>query len=123
MEDISDPYYWAQDPLARFEEDYPELVNKPVQEQKKSKLKQRSIKKKNKQTASFVVTKGLRRGRRLIKIQVVDLTNEDVKEGSDNEDNILLSAQYVVTDPIDEIMDQTENLINKISKSLLENHL
>lgn len=59
------------------------------------------------------------KGRRLIKIEVLDLTGGTAEEGEDSE-NVILSAQYVVSDPIDSIMDQTENLVNKISKSMFD---
>lgn len=59
---------------------------------------------------SYIIKSEPTRGRRLIMIQVIDM------EGSKCEP--LLSGQYVVTDHIDPIMDQTENIINNISKRI-----
>lgn len=66
--------------------------------------------------SSYVVNNQVNRGRKLIKIQVIDLQDSEVK--LDNNDNVLLSAQYIVKDCIDDILDQTESLITNISKKV-----
>lgn len=75
---------------------------------------------------SFVINKERTKGIRLIQIKVRDLNIEpscstavlESDECSDDGDNVMLSAQYVVMDTVDEIMDLTETVIRKISKKL-----
>lgn len=73
---------------------------------------------------SYVINKERTKGIRLIQIKVCDLTSEPscsmVRESdvSSDNNNLVLSAQYVVTDPVDEIMDMTETVIRKICKKL-----
>lgn len=81
-------------------------------------------------STSYVITREQRKGKRLLQIQVVDLENEaaaysrssaDTTQCSEyNSDNgsVILSAQYVMRDSIDEIMEHTENLIRKISRKI-----
>lgn len=54
----------------------------------------------------------------------MDLHNAGEIKGdiSDDDEKVTLSVQYIVRDPVDNIMDPTESLIGKISKSLLENN-
>lgn len=139
MFSASEPYY-SQDSAIPFEQEFPELRNKPVlgcQQKRKKKGKTSRIQKKRKERASvsYVKTKADKRGYRLIKIKVYDLSECDtigsrIKRAgcveaaseSDGEDGALLSAQYIVKEPIDQILDQTESLVNKISKSLFNNN-
>lgn len=117
MTDPSDPYYYAQNMLAGLTDseveeivEYPLAQPSTVTSKKKAKnLKKRSAPEPSSST-SFVMSK-TRKGSRLIKIQVLDLMEKDGE-------NIIVSAQHAVIDPIDEILDITENLIKKISKKL-----
>lgn len=71
---------------------------------------------------SFVVNNQVERGLKLIKIEVIDLTDNESASASNNSEGdggkVLLSAQYVVKDCIDDVLDQTESLITNISKKV-----
>lgn len=111
---------YAQDPLENFDELYPDLSIKHREpKERKSKPKRENAKKKNNlQPKSFVISKEPRRGIHLIKIKVIDLTMDSQQSLDSDNDESILSAQYVVKDAVDEIMDLTESVINKISKKL-----
>lgn len=118
----------AQDPLANFNEVFPELANQH-REASKKKTKRHGgrqepptpPKKPLQNGASYVYSNESRRGLRLIRIEVVDLENGVVQ--SDNEsEKVLYMAQYVVTDNFNTIMEQTEQLITNISKKICDNN-
>ncbi|XP_049886456.1 uncharacterized protein LOC126380929 [Pectinophora gossypiella] len=121
----------AQDPLANFDEDYPELA-RLHREPKKRKPAKRNVsvqcvskKIRHKDTSSFVLQNHHTPGTRLIRVQVVDLENSPqvTHDNGDPEENILMSAQYVVhKDSYDEVLTQTEALIANISKKLCNYH-
>lgn len=67
-------------------------------------------------TTSFVIRKSPRKGHRLVKIEVIDLNR------SSDSECVILKAQYVVMDPVDEIIDLTENLVRKISKTMCDSN-
>lgn len=67
--------------------------------------------------SSFVINNEASKGNRLIKIQIIDISNA-LPENEEIDDNILLNAQYVADDGYDEIIESTESVINKISKKL-----
>lgn len=64
---------------------------------------------------SYVINNEKKKGLRLIQVQVLDISEQE--PASDNQ-NVMLSAQYVVTEPVDYVMEETQSLINKISKKL-----
>lgn len=41
-----------------------------------------------------------------------------VADGGEDDDGVVLSAQYVVQEPVDEILDLTETVVRKIAKKL-----
>lgn len=90
----------------------------PVSQEKRTRRKPRIAKKKACSLKSHVISKASNKGVRLIQIKIIDLTNEPANECSDEEDNVVISAQYVVSDAVDEIMDMSESVIRKISKKL-----
>lgn len=112
---------YAQDPYEGFSElcrSEPELC-KP--KEKKPKQRRRETLKKQNATKSFVVSRLQRRGLKLIKISVIDLCNNNQTSDSESEnENVVISAQYIVRDAMDSVMDETESLVRKISKSLIE---
>lgn len=132
--DPSDPYPHAQNWYTeKFEEAYPDLANNPIStpspsltpNQTNKKLKTHVMKHKRRLNSSFVKSRiSLKSGLRVIQIKVSDLLREgDIKDDiSEDDDRVALSAQYIVRDPVDNIMDSTESLINKILKSLVENN-
>lgn len=69
---------------------------------------------------SYVLNNEKKKGLRLIQIQVLDISERQENEinTSENEDVVVLSAQYVVSEPVDYVMEETQSLINKISKKL-----
>lgn len=64
--------------------------------------------------SSYVYNKISGKGHHLVKIAVFDLSEE-------NNQSVVLSAQYVCRDIIDEVMDMVENIIRIISKKVCEN--
>lgn len=111
----------------RFEEEFPELSNKPQngdEEKKKkkkviiSKIKRGKLERKtNKRLDSYVKTKYEGKGHRLIRIKIYDL-NESSQICENENDSASVVAQYIVTELFDDILDETERLVNKISKRL-----
>ncbi|KAL0810591.1 hypothetical protein ABMA28_006810 [Loxostege sticticalis] len=97
--------------------------------EKKVRRKAETKKKRRSSAKSYVINRERLRGIRLIQIRVSDLTSEPScstvrdPEHSDSEDNVVLSAQYVVTEHNDEIMDMTDSVIRKISKKLCRDNL
>lgn len=77
--------------------------------------KEKSLKRKQKDSMSYIISKAPRKGHRLIKIQVLDY---DQRLNTNYSESV--RVQYTVVDPIDEIMDLTENIVNKICKKLSE---
>ncbi|KAG7294968.1 hypothetical protein JYU34_006886 [Plutella xylostella] len=69
-------------------------------------------------TSSFVKCNTMRKGNRVIKIEVYDL-NECQDTTSES---AVVSCQWVCEDPMDEILDLTENLIKKITKKMCDNN-
>lgn len=105
--------------LEGFTEEYPNwraderrcdspLYNKVMNNITKKRLRKRRSYLKH--SHSYVMKSTPIQGRRLIKIEVVDLET--------NHTDPLLSAQYVVTEHIDPLMDQTEAIISNISKKV-----
>lgn len=64
--------------------------------------------------SSFVIRKNKGNAHHIIKIEILEIDNEDL--GNSAKTNI--SVQYVVSENYDNMMDATENLINKIIKKL-----
>lgn len=75
--------------------------------------KETSSKRKQKDSMSYVISKAPRKGHRLIKIQVLDYNQRQNANYSES-----VRVQYTVVDPIDEVMDLTESIVNKICKKL-----
>lgn len=116
---------YAQDPYEEFNEMLRregEGSNRATKD-KKSKQRRREKSKKQNSNKSFVMSKLQRRGIKLIKISVIDLCNNNSQESDSDSDpeNVILCAQYIVKDVVDSVMDETECLVKKISKSLIDN--
>lgn len=116
----------AQDPLADFDVMYPELA-KLQREPKKKRTKRGSQehlaspkKPRSQNASSYVYSSETRRGIRLIRVEVVDLENKSAVQSDGENEKLLYSVQYVVTDTINPIMDQTEQLITNISKKICD---
>lgn len=102
---------YAQDPLEGFSQRYPELSTTNQHKEKYSKNKRV----KSKHQKSYIISKNQKKGHRLIQIKVIDISSDSVEK---DEDKLLLSAQYIAKDEPDEIMDDTQNIIKKISKKV-----
>lgn len=108
----------AQDPLAGFSQEFPVIESSATKNKSRPRPKRSSRKpspgderRRKLQRSSFVLNRTAQcNGRRLIQIKVMDI--------SDNSDKVILSAQYVVRDIIDNILDQTERIIRNISENL-----
>lgn len=112
-----------------FAKEYPRLQNvllvennknikkSPIQKSKKSLQLKITEKKLNKLT-SYVKVKHDKNALRLIKIKVFDLTASPEAIDDDSRDGDVISAQYIVTNVVDNIMDDTEELVGKISRKL-----
>lgn len=83
---------------------------------KKPRARRECQKRKLPSCQSFVINNEKKKGLRLIQIQVIDISEQNEAVG-DNED-VVLSAQYIVSEPVDYVMEETQRLINKISKNL-----
>lgn len=123
----------AQDPLADFDEHYPNFT---ANTEKKSNLKSQNRIKGNKVTkrkrvkskvkcgkwkvtSSFVQSRSVEKASKLIKISIVDISDSDNTCVSDSENrNKLVKAHYLIKDCNDDILEQTERIINNISKKL-----
>ncbi|XP_028164597.1 uncharacterized protein LOC114355777 [Ostrinia furnacalis] len=127
MTDVYDDFpQYAQDPLQQFTQQYKDLFG-VESTQIDQKRKKRVSPKNNKRITpkSFVVCNE-QKGFKMIQIKVVDLVCERDRANSNSSSStsdadsecVLLSAQYVVHDAVDEIMDMTECVIKKISKKL-----
>lgn len=105
-----------------------QLAEPQTSREKKVKRKTEVKKKRRNLTKSYVINRERARGYRLIQIRVCDLTEpscstvRDVDEHSESEDNVVISAQYVVSEHNDEIMDMTDTVIRKISKKMCSDY-
>ena len=113
---------YAQDPLEGFSEIFPTTVAKKSKPRRREKTIQTNIMKKQRGMRSFVMRKLQRRGTKLIKISVLDLSNDNIisADSENDNENVILKAQYIVIDAVDNILDETESLVRKISKSLID---
>lgn len=88
---------------------------------KKTRTRREPQKRKQSTCQSFVINNEKKKGIRLIQIKVLDISDHQTA-ASDSEEVIVLNAQYVVSEPTDNIMDETQTLINKISKKLCDDN-
>lgn len=106
-----DPFYYVQDVdgwLEKVEKRRQEVVRKIV----KNKPKKTIIKDQTKKCSSFVIKNNYRKGQYLIKI--------DIEAVNDGDSSRNVSAQYLVCDPCDEVLDSTEYALTRILRKLDE---
>lgn len=132
---ITNPYFYAQDPLAGFPEilqenpfasshlkageTIPNLssVKRTTKNKRKSSTTFRSTSPLIEQSnLNYIIRKESEKGRKLIKIDMFDFTSEN----SDKNSMHKISVQYVVKGNYDEIEDTAKSLINKIVKKINE---
>ena len=113
---LQNPFLWAQ-PRPWDNDDVIEVPNETRVENNRppSPVIRRTRKRKqaSRNISSFIISQPPRRGVRLIKVKVYDLCGDNEKA--------VISVQYVQLDAIDEIMDLTDNLVQKMSKNILNN--
>ncbi|QOD40018.1 Maph55 [Matsumuraeses phaseoli granulovirus] len=104
----------------------PNATRLPIQATKftsiKKKVKPNRVTKQNlKLPANFVkCRRSTSGGSRLIQIKVLDIGNaQEVSTDSDDED-MLFSAQYIVHEPVDNVMNSTLSVLNQISQSMFD---
>ncbi|XP_048002452.1 uncharacterized protein LOC125238994 [Leguminivora glycinivorella] len=96
------------------------IENPKAKKRNKVNIHNKVVKRTQGHPPSFVINNHEIKGNKLIKIQIINIT-EDVRDQNDEQnENVLLSAQYVAGDNFDEIIDSTEALINKISKKFVD---
>lgn len=121
----------AQDPLEGFTQEFLRIQKKSMEKKKQRRSAKKSSRsrsfcccrgseKRNHMPQSFVVNAAPCKGIRLIQIQVLQLDNTQrpTSQVREDSDDVLLSAQYVVKDICDNVMDETERIINNISKKI-----
>lgn len=115
----------AQDPLADFDERYPILADnaatsevKPKRGTKKRRVKSKVRCSKWKVPSSFVQSREAGKATKIIKISIVDIEDSKTCASESDRGNVLVKAHYLVKENNDEILSQTERLINNISKKL-----
>lgn len=126
---------YAQDPLEGFSQRFPMIppvttpmtINETKREKRHKKKRDLTQRKKRVLSKSFVISKESR-GSKLIQIKIIDLSTPSIptaycESECDDEDRTSVSAQYVVKEPYDEILDLTNNIIKKISKRLSDDVL
>lgn len=116
---------YAQDPFQLPQEfDNSDLYKKikktidnPKVKKRTAKVNNKIIKRSQGHPPCFVINNEAGKGSKLIRIQIIDI-KDGVPDLNEQDEKVLLSAQYVANDGYDEIIDCTEGVINKISKKL-----
>ncbi|KAG7301836.1 hypothetical protein JYU34_013224 [Plutella xylostella] len=114
---------WLQN--AQSFEDYEDVVEFPISTGQDGKEKVRKKTQKNKMeqqkklqaSSSYVITKAPKRALKRIKIEIFDISGGQTSSSSTSEDSVV-SAQYIVSEVVDEILDKSEKLVNEICKKL-----
>lgn len=104
-------YQDAQDPLEGLSQLF------PIKQNNKKMLKRKRENPLDSFQTSFVINKEKTKGLKLIQIKITDLNSTPNNE----QNNEIINAQYMVKDHVDVILDETENLIRKISKAIVNN--
>lgn len=92
-------------------------IGNPKAKKRTPKVNNKIIKRNLGYPSCFVINNEVGEGSKLIRIQIIDI-KDGVPDQNDQDEKVLLSAQYVANDTYDEIIDSTEGVINKISKKL-----
>lgn len=114
-------FHCAQNPMDDIDENYPLITLKKTPKRSKRKPKKTceiKHRRSRMQRSSFVLNREasrLGRGRRLIQIKIIDISDEK----SDSESDVVISAQYVVKEFMDSILEQTERVIKNISENII----
>jgi hypothetical protein len=117
---------YAQDPFElpqKFDDsDLYKKVKNTIDSQKtkqrKGNTSNKIVKKSIGRPPCFVINNKAGKGSRLIKIQIIDIKDGVTDQNDDQNEKVLLNAQYVANDGYDDIIDSTEEVINKISKKM-----
>lgn len=120
---------YAQDPLEGFDEQLEQettlsrrivdAITNPIPKKRKGKVTNRIVKRSSTgRPPSFVINNDACKGNKLVRIQIIDISCSVPDTSKEDDDNVLLSAQYVASDGYDEVIENAEGLINKISKKI-----
>ncbi|KAJ2938059.1 hypothetical protein O0L34_g19382 [Tuta absoluta] len=120
-----DPFnFYNHEALLHIEETCPDKQNNVLINQAKRKkenvFRKKKRVKRSRPIMSYIKTKEEGKGQRLIRINIFDIsaTSDAGTATQDGEDRAILSAQYVVVNPVDDILDQTVHLVHKISETI-----
>lgn len=117
---VLNPFYYAQD---RESWDL-EVATKAYEESRQQATEKKKLKKKKKKNCksfkntSFIMRKEPGHVRKIIKIIVYDVNGRQMEEIDSDPDSASVNVQYLVRNDFDEIMSETEFLVNKIVKKL-----
>lgn len=89
--------------------------SKEKEKKKKTQKNKMELRKKVQASSSYVITKAPRRALKRIKIEIFNIIGGQTS--STSEDSVV-SAQYIVSEVVDDIMDKSEKLVNEICKKL-----
>lgn len=116
---IMNPFYHAQDRESWYAEVAAKLYEEHQQRKAKEQtLKKKKIKSKSFRNKSFIIRKEPKRSRHLIKIIIHDLDGRNMEEVIIEPDSASVNVQYLVTSDYDDIRNETDNLVGKITKKL-----
>lgn len=104
----NNPFYYAQDVDGWLEKIALKQPNKENKSKNMDKLKKDKCEKKS---TSFIKKSNTRGGRYLIKI--------DIEAQNEHENDQAVSAQYVMTDQYDEVMDAAQSVVREIYRKML----
>lgn len=93
----------------------PEFASKLLRARARVTKKSNYIKHNHRRQQSYVIKEEPTNGRRLVKIQIIDISESRMDH---KKKDVILAAQYVIKDDDDTIMDETEKLVNNISKKM-----
>lgn len=108
-------FHCAQVPPGESEEDLPLLhISENTKKHgkiTKSKKKSGVDKRLRSQQSTFVLSRDKCSGKRLIQIKITDISGYD-------SENVIVSAQYIVKNNYDDVLDQTERIVKKICENI-----
>lgn len=112
-------FHCAQNPADDYDENLP-IINVKKTSPKRPKRKTKKTGeirhlRSSMRRSSFVLNREACKGRRLIQIKIIDISDDN----GESESDIVISAQYIVKDFTDRILDQTERVIKNISENII----
>lgn len=119
--DPSDLWFSHAQPLEDYDNDvieFPVVTGQDAKNKNKKKVQKNKMEQRKKlASSSYVITKAPRRALKRIKIEIFDISGGPASSSS-NSENSVISAQYIVSEVVDEIMDRSEKLVSEICEKL-----